>query len=252
MKNTLQHTRSKGSRRRGGTATIGGKLAALAGAAGGLAAVEAQAEALTYVPTAGIAAAQNIPGFVFVSSTNVTLGALRPPASTPSTSATPWDVDGNSSADFNLILQAGGGLASFAPIGAVNKLLGTSTNVGILANLASGDPVNATVIAANPLGGILITTYGNNSQVQFPDNTPGQFGFKFSSGANTYYGWGTLTVEPGTNRFTISEAYYNTVAGAAINVGEVPVAAVPEPSSMALLAIGSAGVIAWRARRRQA
>jgi hypothetical protein len=51
--------------------------------------------------------------------------------------------------------------------------------------------------------------------------------------------------------FKITEAYYNTVAGAGINVGAVPVP-VPEPSSIALLAVGAAGVTAWRARRKQA
>lgn len=259
MKTTAPRMRSQRSRRRSRTATIGGKLAALAGTAGGLAAVEVQAEPLTYVPTAGIAAAKNIPGFVFVSSTNVTLGALRPPTSSPGTTA--WDVDGNSTTDFNLNLNftSSAPLASFQPLGA-NRLLGYGT--ATLANVAASDPVNAAAIAAHPLGGIFMTSNGLNAQLLFSDNTPGQFGFMFTSGSSTYYGWGTLTVQPGANRFTISEAYYNSVAGAGINVGEVPVAAVsepsvtlatvPEPSNMALLAIGSAGVVAWRARRRQA
>ena len=47
----------------------------------------------------------------------------------------------------------------------------------------------------------------------------------------------------------ITEAYYNTTPGAAISVGQVP-QAVPEPSSMALLGLGAAGVAAWRARRK--
>ena len=51
--------------------------------------------------------------------------------------------------------------------------------------------------------------------------------------------------------YTITEAYYQTTSGAAINVGAVPVA-VPEHSSMALVFLGAAGVAAWRARRQQA
>jgi len=48
--------------------------------------------------------------------------------------------------------------------------------------------------------------------------------------------------------FKITEASYNTTAGESISVVQVSVA-VPEPASMTLMALGAAGVAAWRARR---
>ncbi len=81
--------------------------------------------------------------------------------------------------------------------------------------------------------------------------TPGRFGFRFTNAADTYYGWGSLTVDfdsPGQG-ILITEAYNNTTSGAGLSVGQVP-AAVPEPSSMALLGLRAAGVAAWQARRK--
>lgn len=96
-----------------------------------------------------------------------------------------------------------------------------------------------------------MTIPSSNSQPAFTTNTPGQFGFRFTNASDTYYGWDSLVIDPDQDNFgqgyKITEAYYNTTSGAAINVGAVPV---PEPSSMALLGLGTAGVAAWRARRK--
>jgi len=95
-----------------------------------------------------------------------------------------------------------------------------------------------------------MTTFGSNAQLNFSLGTPGQFGFRFTNGADTYYGWGSLVIDgtPVGRGFEITEAYYNSTPGAAITVGAVPVA-VPEPSGMALLGLGAAGIAAWRSRR---
>jgi len=96
-----------------------------------------------------------------------------------------------------------------------------------------------------------VTIAGANAQSQFTSGTSGQFGFLFEDGAgDTFYGWGSLVIEsPNPGGYYITEAYYNTVPGTGINVGAVP-QIVPEPSSMALLGLGAAGVAAWRARRK--
>jgi len=75
------------------------RLAAVAGAAGAAAIGGAEAEAVIYTPTAGIAAAQGIPGFSFVDASSVTLGSLRPPATA---GVTTWDVDNNGTSDFQV------------------------------------------------------------------------------------------------------------------------------------------------------
>ena len=75
--------------------------------------------------------------------------------------------------------------------------------------------------------------------------TPAFVGFRFNIGAQTFYGWIQLSVGPGSIDF-ISAAYEN-IAGTAI-----PAGAIPEPSSLAMLALGAAGIagVAINKRRR--
>jgi hypothetical protein len=235
-------------------ARLGRKLAALAGATGAVAA--GTAEAVPYTPTAGVAAAQGIPGFSFNTSTNTaTLGSLRPPA-TPNT-AVAWDIDGVGAVDFQvrnqLTSSAVNNFARLGPLNYGNSLVGVQSEGLLLSNLASGVAVNN----AQPFGFSSVPLTVNGGSIflggNFLEDTPGQFGFRFVSDSNTYYGWGTLVIDylAAGRGFEITEAYYNTVPGTGINVGAVP-APVPEPSSIALLAIGAAGVTAWRARRKRA
>ena len=77
----------------------------------------------------------------------------------------------------------------------------------------------------------------------------GFFGFKFTSGANTYYGWGELMIscKNYTNMghgYKLTQLYYDNT-GAPIRVG-----AIPEPSTCALALLAAGGVAAYRARRR--
>lgn len=225
----------------------GRKFAAVAGATGALAA--ATAEAVPYTPTVGVAAAQNIPGFSFVTSTNVTLGSLEPP-SVINTSIV-WDVDGSGSPDYQLEnWKPSVSIAARLGYLGQNKLRVVQGEGLYLQNLATnvlvgpGTQLRSTNVALTVNGGLAFAT-------GFTLNQPGQFGFSFSGTGGTYYGWGSLVIDgtPIGQGFKITEAYYNTSAGAGINVGAVPV---PEPTGMALLAMGAAGVIAWRARREQA
>jgi hypothetical protein len=237
-------------------ARLGRKLAALAGATGVVAA--GTAEAVPYTPTAGVAAAQGIPSFSFnASTTTATLGSLRPPV-TPNTAIT-WDIDGVGAADFQV--RNSYPLTGFNParLGAAptatsaNQFVGVQSEGLVLSNLAAGVAVNN----ARPFGFSSVPLTANGAFIHlggnFLEGQPGQFGFRFVSNSNTYYGWGTLVIDylAAGRGFQITEAYYNTVPDTGINVGAVP-APVPEPSSIALLAIGAAGVTAWRARRKRA
>ena len=210
---------------------------------------------MPYTPTAGVAAAQGIPGFSFNTSTNTaTLGSLRPPA-TPNT-AVAWDIDGVGAVDcqvknsnpFTAVI-----VARLGPLDYGNSLVGVQSEGLVLSNLAAGVAVNN----AQPFdfSSVPLTVNGRSIFLggNFLEDTPGQFGFRFVSDNNTHYGWGTLVFDylAAGRGFEITEAYYNTIPDAGINVGAVP-APVPEPSSIALLAIGAAGVTAWRARRKRA
>jgi len=113
-----------------------------------------------------------------------------------------------------------------------------------VSNLASG----ANLSTQNALSGAFATLAynGGYTNSQFV-NTSGFFGFSFDAGSGTQFGWARLTaLNDGVNSFTIEE-YAFADAGTAIAVGQT--AAVPEPSSLGLLALGACGVLANRRRK---
>ena len=252
---SFQSSRSTRSHR-----AIGRRLAALAGAAGAATVgSDAHAAGLTLVPTAGVSAASGstlvsgtsgIPGFLFTSVSTISSGTLRPPASAGNIS---WDVDGNGIADFQ-VRNNGSASALIAPLSPFtqnpNGLLTTGTVLNARLRNAFNLTVGATGANNFAIAQHMVTNY--KSVVSgFSNLTAGQFGFRFAYG-NTpgqyRYGWASLTPNtslPQGQGYTISQAYYST---SPIAVGAVPL---PEPSSMVLLAIGSAGVTAWRARKKQ-
>jgi PEP-CTERM motif len=78
--------------------------------------------------------------------------------------------------------------------------------------------------------------------------TPGTFrfaGFVFSAADGLHFGWIQLATTAGLIDFV--NAAYETTPLAAINAG-----AVPEPGTLALLAVGAAGVLGAAAKRRRA
>lgn len=71
-------------------------------------------------------------------------------------------------------------------------------------------------------------------------------GFRFNAADGTHFGWIQLSVNAGIIDFT--NAAYQTTVGASIAAGAT---AVPEPSTMATLAIGAVGVLGTVAKRRR-
>lgn len=77
--------------------------------------------------------------------------------------------------------------------------------------------------------------------------TPGTnafVGFRFNAADGTHYGWVRLNVNAGIIDF--STAAYNTTPATAIVTGQVP-----EPSTLAMLAIGAAGLVGTAIKRRR-
>ena len=246
------------SARRAGDASesrLARKLAALAGTAGAAVAGDAVAAGITYVPTAGVVAAQGIPGFSFTAPSTVASGTLRPPSSA---GVNGWDVDGNSQADFNLqnnAANAGYFIPQSPFAGNPNGLLLTSATSGaLIRNLGNAAPVGpAAAVWGNSGQAMTFGAFYNLQGANFTTGQPGYFGFRFAFGNNSnqyYYGWASLTIDLSASGqgYRIGEAFYQSTPNTAINVGAVPV---PEPASMALLAAGAAGVTAWRARKKK-
>ena len=266
-------TNSQGEAAETGKATrLAGKLAALTGAAGAALTGEALAAPITYTPTAGVAAAQNIPGFSFTPPLTVTPGTLRPPASE---GVTAWDIDGNGTPDFNLVNTGAFGtpvglLQPLAPFSlSPNGLLDEPPENAYLRNLADrfvvGPSATSWLAQGQPL-----TVAGGKGAFTAPNfslGTVGYFGFRFAFENvlnEYYYGWASLTIDGAGGSvvagqgFKIGEAFYQTTPNTAIQVGDVPLggpAPVPElsgePSGIALLAAGFFGLEALRARRRR-
>ncbi|MFN9373021.1 MAG: PEP-CTERM sorting domain-containing protein [Planctomycetaceae bacterium] len=189
------------------------------------------------------------------------VAALGTPISPPTTiGSQPWDVDGDSLTDFNLRNQN----SSTAMLDEVNggRFVAPSTRTfDGFAKLSAGFVVGPTMSGmkffASAQGGISVTAHswyaGDASScgwTSFPDQ--GYFGFKFTSGADTFYGWGEIALTgPKGYGISILQAYYNNTPGTAITVGDTG-SAVPEPSTCALALLAAGGVAAYRARRKVA
>ena len=137
------------------------------------------------------------------------------------------------------------------------------TNAGMLAESVGSYGTNA----ALPLGSGFSVSAGQNFQIYawsassagvaiqygtlgaMPQNTPAFIGLRFdlNDGTNdvTHYGWAEISIDG--DDVTLYQFGYNDTAGAA---SVVPTAAVPEPSSLAMLALGATGLM--RRRRQKA
>jgi hypothetical protein len=100
---------------------------------------------------------------------------------------------------------------------------------------------------------LLLNSYGFG---QFAKGGIGFIGFRFNNGAGVQYGWARLRSKGGggTSDFMLVD-YAWADPGESITAGQTGsndtrADTVPDQGSLGLLALGSAGLIAWRKRRR--
>jgi hypothetical protein len=122
-----------------------------------------------------------------------------------------------------------------------------TTKIVLSGNVASNLPANTLIDGSLNFSTLTPRGTGFYGGVEIPQGSTGYVGFQFDpdgiAGAQTFYGWAQMKVGGGAsgNGNVISWAYDDT--GAPIQAG-----AVPEPGSLALLALGAAGVASWRRR----
>jgi hypothetical protein len=145
-------------------------------------------------------------------------------------------------------LGSGVGAARFGVFGAVSGAFAGFSASGFpyVSKLAFGANLNGANFAATAPVGTMAFAYGYANS-QWTAAGTGYIGFRFNDGSGLQYGWARVDMDgaPG-NTFTLVDYAYGDV-GQSITAGQVP-----EPGSLALLALGGLGLVAWRKRRSAA
>ena len=142
--------------------------------------------------------------------------------------------------------DAGENYANLAPVNINNQAVGVHAgNYFYPTKLAAGAAIGpAQGFLTGPVGGLqtlaaTVRSYGNWRPL--PSGTA-FLGLRFGDGTNFNYGWAEIAIDSGGN-MNLTRFAYNTALNQPILAGQTPV---PEPSSMALMVMGAAGMAAYR------
>ena len=186
-----------------------------------------------------------------------------------------YDVNNDGLQDFRLQTRNTGASATNNYAVIVGGVAGTTIKpinvVGVAAgnfNYPSRLGAGAAINAARPFVSLGLTAssyylvggtfaYGNgftNSKWKTAGANSGYLGFSFTAADGLHYGFAQLTVVPQANgalsrSFVLSGIGYESTPNTPITTFAAPV---PEPSSIALAALGGAGILAYRRRKAAA
>jgi hypothetical protein len=173
----------------------------------------------------------------------------------PSNQAVFWDIDGDTVTDFKIHMYVGNDNTYIAKNGFyignafVKSIYDPNGLRALPLNYIVGPNLPASKFASHSNFFGFFTQLGNPSGELHLGQ---QFiGFKFVSDSATLFGWANITIAP--NSLTFTDWAYQSTPGAAILVGTE---AIPEPATAAtglgLLALGAAGVSAYKRRKAAA
>ena len=136
------------------------------------------------------------------------------------------------------------------------KLAGAA-NIGPAGSFQSVGVLARRFLGFTSVSSLPISSYIGNWQSYGVALGQGYLGLKFLIGANVHYGWADISVNPDFS-ITLHNFAYESCADQSIDSGQTAGGAtcadspVPEPHSAALLAMGAAGLLAYRRRRKAA
>lgn len=169
-----------------------------------------------------------------------------------------WDIDGNSVAEYALvvkdstfydevIISSGGlnGQGFVRPVAAfkadaVQALTASFTVDGTL-DFGSTNTYRTMLSSSGSAIGSDFTDGGIAEGSNF-------VGFRFTDGVGQFYGYAEFIFNGVGNGVTISQWWYDDAGGPVHVAGAAPV---PEPNTLALLALGAAGLASYRAARKK-
>jgi PEP-CTERM motif len=167
--------------------------------------------------------------------------------------------------DYCTNFRSGAVLAVGGPVSIANA---STSRIGFLrpaaARLGKGSPIQGFLDAATSPVGLLaargccsLANQGNwfpssPASTSGPARARGYLGFEFGPTGGEHVGWVAMSVANSFPNFAahITGYAYDTVAGQTIRAGQT--SAVPEPGTLALLALGAAGLAALRKRKGSA
>lgn len=155
-----------------------------------------------------------------------------------------WQLNMNPAAGTaatNGVVSYQGAFVRYAFALAGGTSIGAASTFGTPTQITLGSRYSSSGVQTN-YGGFAAA--GPNGSV--PPGTMAFAGFRFQAADGTHFGWIQLSVNGGIIDF--STAAYETTPGAAILAGN---SVVPEPSTLAMLALGAVGVVGAAIKRRR-